>query len=74
MCFNWRRSFKKDLGTVVGLTMGFILTPVWRTYSLYGWDAAKTPAFSALKISIVLTLVYLVVLKLKRTNRLFQDQ
>lgn len=74
MSFNWRRSFKKDLGTVVGLTMGFILTPVWRTYSLYGWDAAKTPALSALKISIVLTLVYLVLLKLKRTNRLFQNR
>jgi hypothetical protein len=47
--------------------------PVWRSYSLYGWDAAKTPALNALKISVVLTLVYLVLLRLKRTNQLFQD-
>jgi protein-S-isoprenylcysteine O-methyltransferase Ste14 len=73
MCFHWRRGLKKDLGTIVGLTMGFILVPAWRTYSLEGWDAAKAPALSACEISIAVTVIYLVLLKLKRTNRLFQD-
>lgn len=72
MCFNWRPGLKKDLGTIVGLTMGFILVPVWRTYSLEGWDAAKAPALKASEISIVVVVIYLVLLKLKRINRLFQ--
>ena len=73
MSFNWRRSLKKDLGTIVGLTIGFVLTPVWRSASLYGWDTAKTPALQALAILIVLTLIYLLLLRLKRTHRLLQD-
>ena len=73
MWFNWRRALKKDLGTIVGLTMGFILVPVWRTYSLQGWDAAEASALSAFGISIAVAVIYLILLKLKKTNRLFQE-
>jgi hypothetical protein len=57
---------------MVGLTMGLILVPVWRTYSLAGWDAAKGPALNAVTITVPLLTTYLVLLRLKRTHRLFE--
>jgi len=73
MRFDWRRSIKKDLGTVVGLTIGFIFMPVWRTYLLHGPDATKTAAVRALWLSLAVGALYLFLLKLKRGNRLFKD-
>ncbi len=52
MRFDWRRSVKKDLGTLVGLTIGFIFIPVWRTYLLYGAVGIKTAAIRALCSSL----------------------
>lgn len=73
MTFNWRRSIKKDLGTIVGLTIGLNLIPVWRSYFLY--DAATTQSTAIRAVIIVLTIsaLYLVLLKLKRGNRLLQE-
>jgi protein-S-isoprenylcysteine O-methyltransferase Ste14 len=70
MRFDWRRSLRKDLGTVVGLTMGLILIPVWRTYLLYGSNAIRSTISIPLELSLALTLGYLVLLKLKKSNQL----
>lgn len=72
MRFDWRRSIKKDLGTIAGLTIGLNLVPVWRAYFLYDTDTAITSALQALGITLGITLLYLTLLKLKRSNRLFQ--
>jgi len=70
MRFDWRRSVRKDLGTVVGLTMGLILIPLWRTYHLDGWATMLSRIPFSLGLSFALTLGYLVLLRLKKSNRL----
>jgi protein-S-isoprenylcysteine O-methyltransferase Ste14 len=44
MRFDWRRSIKKDMGTVVGLTIGLNILPVWRSYFLYDAPTTKMAA------------------------------
>ena len=66
MRFDWRRSLRKDLGTVVGLMMGLILIPIWRTYLLYGWSVTGSTISFPLKLSLALTLGYLILLRLKK--------
>jgi hypothetical protein len=73
MRFDWRRSIKKDLGTVAGLTIGLNLVPVWRTYFIADLAAAKAAAIRGLLIVLAITAVYLVMLKLKRSKRLFHE-
>lgn len=72
MRFDWRRSIKKDLGTVVGLTIGFIFIPVWRSYLLHGAEATKTAAVRALWLSLAVGALYLFLLTLKRSDRLLK--
>lgn len=74
MTFNWRRSVKKDLGTIVGLTIGLNLIPVWRSYFLYDAATTRASAIRACVIVLTITAAYLVLLKLKRSNRLLQDE
>jgi protein-S-isoprenylcysteine O-methyltransferase Ste14 len=70
--FDWRKSIKKDLGTVVGLTIGLILMPVWRAYFLYGMEATQVAAVRALWLTLGIAALYLFLLKLKRSDRLFK--
>jgi protein-S-isoprenylcysteine O-methyltransferase Ste14 len=69
MQLDWRMSIKKDMGTIVGLTMGLLLVPVWRTYFLAGWDATKTAGIKALTIAVVCGLLYALLLNFKKRNR-----
>ena len=71
MGFDWRRSIKKDFGTVAGLTIGIALVPLWRSYFLY--DSAETgrAAIRAVWFVLTITTVHLVMLRLKRSKRLF---
>jgi hypothetical protein len=71
--FDWRRSLKKDLGTLTGLTIGLILTPVWRSYFLDGWNAVETSAHGALKLTLAITAIYLFLLRFKKSNQLFRN-
>jgi protein-S-isoprenylcysteine O-methyltransferase Ste14 len=73
MRFDWRRSIKKDLGTIASLTIGLNVVPVWRTYFLYDTGATKSAAVRAFWLILVIMIIYLVLLKLKRSNRLFQE-
>ena len=70
MRFDWRRSLRKDLGTIVGLIMGLILIPVWRSYFLYGWSATRAAISFPLKLSLALALGYLILLRLKKSSQL----
>ncbi len=60
-----RRSLRKDLGSIVGLSMGLILIPVLRSYFLYGWAATEPTASVAVKLSLAVIAVYLFLLRLK---------
>jgi protein-S-isoprenylcysteine O-methyltransferase Ste14 len=70
MRFDWRRSLRKDLGTVVGLTMGLILIPIWRSYLLYGWSVTGSTISFPLKLSLAITVGYLILLRLKKSSQL----
>jgi protein-S-isoprenylcysteine O-methyltransferase Ste14 len=70
MRFDWRRSLRKDLGTIVGLAMGLILIPVWRTYLIDGWAALRSTISFSLGLSLAISLGYLVLLRLKKSNQL----
>jgi protein-S-isoprenylcysteine O-methyltransferase Ste14 len=72
MRFDWRKSIKKDLGTVVGLTIGLIMLPVWRAYFLLGLEATETAAIRALCVTLGVGALYLFLLRLKRSDRLFK--
>jgi hypothetical protein len=61
------------MGTVVGLTIGLNILPVWRSYFLYDAPTTKMAAIRSLWIILGLTAIYLVMLKLKRSKRLFQE-
>jgi len=71
--FDWRKSIKKDLGTVAGLTIGLIMMPVWRAYFLHGLEATRVAAIRALWLTLGVTAVYLFLLKLKKSDRLFKS-
>ena len=73
MRFDWRNSLRKDLGTVVGLTIGLIFMPVWRNYFLYGGEATKFAALRAFVLASIVGAVYLVLIKLKKNKLLFQE-
>lgn len=66
MRFDWKRSVKRDMGTVVGLTMGLILVPVWRTYFLEGLAAAKTTGVKSLAWAGAGGLLYALLIYLKK--------
>jgi hypothetical protein len=72
MRFDWRRSIKKDLGTIVGLTIGLIMVPVWRAYFLQGLGAAELAALRALWLTLGVMALYFFLLKRKRSGRLFK--
>lgn len=72
MRFDWRRSITKDLSTLAGLTIGLILVPVWRSYFLHDAAATRTTAIRAGLLLLAINAIYLVLLRLKRSNRLFQ--
>jgi protein-S-isoprenylcysteine O-methyltransferase Ste14 len=72
MRFDWRKSIRKDFGTVIGLTVGLILMPVWRAYFLHGLEATGAAATRALWATLAIAALYLFLLKLKKTDRLFK--
>ncbi len=71
--FDWRKSIRKDLGTIVGLTIGLILLPVWRAHFLYGLEATDAAAMRALWLSLSIGGIYLLLRNLKKRDRLFRE-
>ena len=71
MPYDWRRAVRKDLSTIMGLLIGFIYLPVWRTYFLQGFSAAKAAAVRALILSLSAAVLYGLLLYLKKRKRFF---
>jgi protein-S-isoprenylcysteine O-methyltransferase Ste14 len=69
MRLDWKMSIKKDLGTIVGLTMGLLFIPVWRTYFFAGQDAAMAAGMTAFAIACTCGLLYALLVYLKRRKR-----
>lgn len=71
MRFDWRRSVKKDFGTVAGLIIGLNILPVWRSYFIYDWRSTQMVALRQFWIVLGIVTIYLILLSLKRSKRLF---
>ena len=69
MQLDWKTSIKKDLGTVVGLAIGLLLIPVWRTYFHAGWDAAVSAGMTSFAIACTCGFSYALLLYLKKRKR-----
>jgi protein-S-isoprenylcysteine O-methyltransferase Ste14 len=69
MRFDWRSSVRRDMGTIVGLTMGLILVPIWRSAFLEGWAAAKTQGVRSFALACAGGLLYAILVYLKRRKR-----
>ena len=69
--YDWRCAVRKELSTLAGLLSGLILLPVWRTYFLEDFDAAKAKAPAALLWALVVLILYGVLVYLKTRRRLF---
>lgn|SRR5262245_21722672 len=68
MSFDWKRVVRQEMGTVVGLSIGFILIPVWRTYYLHGSEAAKVVAMRAFWLCLGVVVIYFFLKKLKKSK------
>jgi protein-S-isoprenylcysteine O-methyltransferase Ste14 len=73
MRFDWRQSLRRDIGTVVGLTIGLIFIPVWRSHFLHGWDATQAVAIRAFVLSTIIGAIYFFLIRLKKNKQLFQN-
>lgn len=69
--YDWKRAIRKDLSTIMGLLIGLISLPVWRTYFLRGFAAAKTAAWRALIVALSAGVLYGLLAYLKKQRRLF---
>ena len=71
MTYDWRRSVRKELSTITGLLTGLILLPVWRTYFLQGFAAAKAQAPTAACLMLLVLAAFAYLSHLKKQRRLF---
>ena len=70
MRYNWKQALRQDLSTLVGLLLGLSLFPLWRTFFLQGFDAAKTEALRAFGLALAVLIGYGIVYRLKKQRRL----
>ena len=69
--YDWRSAVRQELSTLAGLLTGLTLLPVWRTYFLEGFDAAKVKAPTALIVELLVLFLYGLLIALKKRRRLF---
>jgi protein-S-isoprenylcysteine O-methyltransferase Ste14 len=70
MTFDWKRALRKDYGTMLVVALPLILLPLWRRYLLLGPDAARDLVPAKTIQTAVAVALYLLVLVLKKANRL----
>ena len=69
MVWDWRRAVRKDLSTIMGLSAGLIMLPVWRAYFLEGLPVARDKAMLAITVLLLASGFYAVLLYLKRSRK-----
>ena len=69
--YDWRSAVRKELSTAAGLLSGFVVLPVWRTFFLEGFAAAKAQASRALLFELVVLSLYGALVYLKHHRRFF---
>lgn len=73
MHFEWKRSLRKDYGTMMTVALSLIWFPVWRAYFVAGPQTADLISRTAAKATVVAVVVYLALLGLKKAGRLADD-
>lgn len=69
--YEWRRAVRKELSTMAGLFTGLVLLPVWRTFFLKGFDAAKQAAPRAVALELLVLVTFGVLVYFKQQRRFF---
>ena len=69
--YDWRSAVRKELSTATGLLSGFIWLPVWRTFFLEDFAAAKARAPRALLLELIVLSLYGGLVYLKQQRRFF---
>jgi protein-S-isoprenylcysteine O-methyltransferase Ste14 len=64
--YDWRRAVRKDLSTITGLLLGLICLPLWRTYFLDGFEAARARVPGTVAGVAVVLVLYVVLHALKK--------
>jgi hypothetical protein len=73
MHFEWKRSLRKDYGTMMTIALSLIWFPVWRAYFVAGPAVAKMVAQTAASASGVAAGIYVSLLVLKKAGKLADD-
>ena len=69
--YDWRRAVRKDLSTMTGLLLGFACLPLWRTYFLNGFHAARAQAPVTLALAAAVLTLYVILHQLKKRRVFF---
>lgn len=69
--YHWRRAVRKDLSTITGLLLGLMCLPLWRTYVLEGFEAAKAKAPTTLGLVLAVLFLYGLLCHLKKHKLFF---
>ena len=73
MHFEWKRSLRKDYGTMMTVALCLIWFPVWRAYFMGGTGFARLIAGTAASATGVAAAVYVSILVLKKAGKLADD-
>ncbi len=69
--YDWRRAIRKELSTITGLLIALICWPIWRTYFLEGFEAAKAKAPVTLELVLVALVLFGLLVYLKKRRIFF---
>ena len=74
MRYNWKRALRQDLSTITALLLGLCLLPIWRTFFLEGFDAAKRIVLRTAELSLLTLAAYVILVILKKQKRLHDPE
>ena len=68
--FHWKRAVRQDLSTLIALSLGLVLVPLWRIYFLEGRVSAKALLPQTLAKVTVILILYVILHYLKKRKLL----
>ena len=74
MWYNWKRALRQDLSTLTALLLGLSLLPIWRTFFLEGFAAAKRIVLRTAELSLLTLAAYVILVILKKQKRLHDSE
>ncbi len=70
LSFDWKKSLRKDYGTLIGTIMGVYVLFLWKLHFLYGFPRNKSQGLKSGVIFLLILACYVFLRVLKKTGRL----